>query len=690
MDESDDLTFRVNFGGDGVAKLRDRVKDKLKEFMGDYTDDTLVEYVIVLLKNGRRKVEAKNELNVFLGDDSDSFVSWLWDHLEKHIDLYVQPKEALLNEVVKTKSTIKEQAQNLDSHQMVTEPETRNPNELSRNRHGKGWKSLVKDAVETPPLRSVVTANIHVDEDAHMENNHLKRSSPPRPIVQRKRRHPDEMLHKDDVSKTLINAPRRLLQSAVRDALGSPRSARLSKEPSFKRLRSVVSTSVEDSSLEDHTHSIQSVARVPDATMAVAIKAVAEAAKDVVKVRSSGNVFDRLGRAIDVLDTSSHMTESREVLVEAVEEYGGYDHFSEEKHSTHLPRSDFDERYSKKRAVLESYPRNASGFVSDDELYEGGRLINHNGTDISHSGTSFGYKDDDSLMVQYSVASKADQSTFNLRKDQYQSIADNNSTVNISVNVNTWKPPQYKGTSSVSSRKIVQRSDARAEKLNSQPIKENKNPIAAGNGNKILTADGQRESQKELSATTGSYAAGLPTEDADLRTIFISNVHFAATKDSLSRHCNKFGDVIKVIIVTDAATGQPKGSAYVEFASREAAEHALSLSGTSFMSRIVKVVMKSAAPPEPAPVITWPRISRGSMFAASRFGRVPFPRGIPSSFRPRLPIKAGARSFQWKRGDQMASDAPSVSDISVPSFNAPRSLTYIRTEAKANANSSTV
>lgn len=103
-----------------------------------------------------------------------------------------------------------------------------------------------------------------------------------------------------------------------------------------------------------------------------------------------------------------------------------------------------------------------------------------------------------------------------------------------------------------------------------------------------------------------------------------------------------------------------------------------------------QVVMKSAAPPEPAPVMTWPRISRGSMFAASRFGRVPFPRGIPSSFRARLPIKAGARSFQWKRGAKVASDTPSVSDISVPSPNAPRSLTYIRTEAKANANSSTV
>lgn len=37
-----DRTFKVNFTGEGAAKLRDTVRDKLKEFMGDYTDDTLV------------------------------------------------------------------------------------------------------------------------------------------------------------------------------------------------------------------------------------------------------------------------------------------------------------------------------------------------------------------------------------------------------------------------------------------------------------------------------------------------------------------------------------------------------------------------------------------------------------------------------------------------------------------------
>ena len=86
----------------------------------------------------------------------------------------------------------------------------------------------------------------------------------------------------------------------------------------------------------------------------------------------------------------------------------------------------------------------------------------------------------------------------------------------------------------------------------------------------------------------GLYAAGCPLEDADSRTIFVSNVrahllillvfgvcagfsifsvkyvfvyiqvHFAATKDNLTRLFYKFGDVLKVVLLTDAATGQPK------------------------------------------------------------------------------------------------------------------------------------
>lgn len=42
VDRADDRTFKVNLTGDSLLKLRDSVGEKLKEFMGDYTDDTLV------------------------------------------------------------------------------------------------------------------------------------------------------------------------------------------------------------------------------------------------------------------------------------------------------------------------------------------------------------------------------------------------------------------------------------------------------------------------------------------------------------------------------------------------------------------------------------------------------------------------------------------------------------------------
>lgn len=37
-----DRTFKVSFSQDGLSRLHAKVMEKLKEFMGDYTDDTLV------------------------------------------------------------------------------------------------------------------------------------------------------------------------------------------------------------------------------------------------------------------------------------------------------------------------------------------------------------------------------------------------------------------------------------------------------------------------------------------------------------------------------------------------------------------------------------------------------------------------------------------------------------------------
>ncbi|KAK2965269.1 hypothetical protein RJ640_015767 [Escallonia rubra] len=660
---ADDLTFRVNFSGDGAAKLRERIRDKLKEYMGDYTDDTLVgvidnelgyasalifinigkederneimvlsrfnalahnttsilyprqccqrgcqqvslkwdfqEYVIVLLKNGRRKQEARNELNVFLGDDSYSFVSWLWDHLGSNLDQYVKPEESFPDEAVKAEPVSVQTSRNDHSH-LDSQPEKEKPSQLSQSRRTKEWTGLVRDADEPALLRSAVTSDVHMEERITRKDGHA-RHSPSRPVVQRKRNRADEQpkLKRDVVTKATNGAPRRLLQFAVRDAVGTPKPSTLTTEPSLKRLRSIVSTSTGEEPFEDHPQRIRSVARVHN-PMAVAMKAVAEAAKDVVRTRPSVNVFDRLGRAMDLAETTNHIAEYRGGSADGVEEYRGFAEVPMETHSAHLQR--------RGQSVIDDIEID-SDVASDNEA-----------VDVSQSGTSTENKGDNLLMTQYSVANN---------EDQRAAVGNSSSKiVNISVNVNTWKPPHYQEPREVSvmdSRKIVPETEAGATKAGMRQMNEISNPVKVGNEKAIPAADAQSgEPQKTFPSTpgeicslaellagslvyevpydmtshtciyfvwsiTGLYSSGRPTEDADSRTIFVSNVHFAATKDSLSRHFNKFGEVLKVVIVTDAATGQPKGSAYVEFMRKEAAEHALSQDGNSFMSRILKV-----------------------------------------------------------------------------------------------------
>uniref|UniRef100_A0A2N9IGK9 RRM domain-containing protein n=1 Tax=Fagus sylvatica TaxID=28930 RepID=A0A2N9IGK9_FAGSY len=586
------------------------------------------------------------------------------------------------------------QVEKIDSHHSDSESEREKSNKLSRSRHNREWKGLVRDAAEPPPLRSSDIDKMHYEEKPNRRVSRAKRSPSPRSF-QRKRSQPDERENKKREAGSQVNiyAPRRLLQSAVRDAVATSRPSNLVNEPKLKRLRSVVSTSTGDSLLVDHPQRIQSIARVPN-PMATVIKAVAEAAEDVIKVKSSGSVFDRLGRGMDVSETSGrHHAEFREAAVEDGE-YGDTNRIQPQTWSSYHKKSDYNGQYVGNMTMLESETGLASDSTSDNEGYDDVNIMGRRVMDVSETGTSAGNKGEDSLMVQYSVAQKADD-VMRRNKDHDQAVAAANSSrskiVNISVNVNTWKPPHYQEPREIveaDNRKSILESDAGSDKSGVRLMTE---PAKVGNGNAKPAADAQKESQKTLSSTPGLYAAaGRPLEDADSRTIFISNVHFAATKDSLSRHFNKFGDVLKVVILTDAATGQPKGSAYVEFMRKEAADNALSLDGTSFMSRILKVVRRSAAHQEAAPIMTWPRIAQGSPFAAARFARAPFPRGMPGGFRARPPIKLGARSMQWKRDAQAtpAESGASVFGNVVPSPTA-RSLTYVRTEPKPDLNPGT-
>ncbi|KAG2317925.1 hypothetical protein Bca52824_021047 [Brassica carinata] len=547
-EDDDRTTYNGDFSEEGVVKLKERVKVKLKEYMGDYTDDILVEYVIVLLKNGRRKEEAKNELKIFLADDSDSFVAWLWDHLGESVDEYFTSSRV---EKTNTRSSLVSSL-NEDKEALV---------EMDRQ-----WRTQASDV---PPLLSSEVHKVHdYDKEDHRERRG-KRSPSPQTRSHRKRSKTDSSRDEQKEAKPVVSS--RLLQFAMRDALGTSKPT----EPSLKRLRSVVSASTQDPSEPE------------------------PARKTRANPKSGRSVFDRISQPTGVSETSDqHM-----ILGEVPPKNEERRNFSEDQEPV-------QHQYSQRLDNNGVYVENMTTFDTG--------LQSNLPSDRSRLGSSV-------------------NGSHSIKGTDYQNhlteVATKQKNGGFSGNADTGKTVKLEEQMKVPDVGLQRYTDG-GRLVSSDSVR-------SGNTKPAAIAKEDSVTKKPV---PGTLSTTRPLEDARSRTIFVANVHFAATKDSLSRHFNKFGEVLKAVIVTDPATGQPSGSAYIEFTRKESADSALSLDGTSFMSRILKIVKGSnEQQQEAASSMSWSR--------AGRYARAtPYRRGIPGgAFRGRSVVRAGARSMQWKR-----------------------------------------
>lgn len=243
-------------------------------------------------------------------------------------------------------------------------------------------------------------------------------------------------------------------------------------EPSLKRLRSVVSTSSVDSSLVEHPQRMQTT-RVANPTSTV-LKAVPEAAEDAVKFKYSGSVFDRLGCNINRSDGNRKLDDD-------------YQH-QEQSQLLYLQRTDYGDQYAGNMSTFQHETAFLSDSTSDDEGFDDVNVMGHRVSRASQLGSSGGNRGDDSLMVHYSVAKNDDENvSLERNRDQEQSAVTPNTSkiVNISVNVNTWKPPgpaqcqeprkvaELDGQKTLNSNIGAPRSDPRLVKENARALKTN-------------------------------------------------------------------------------------------------------------------------------------------------------------------------------------------------------------------------
>jgi cold-inducible RNA-binding protein len=93
--------------------------------------------------------------------------------------------------------------------------------------------------------------------------------------------------------------------------------------------------------------------------------------------------------------------------------------------------------------------------------------------------------------------------------------------------------------------------------------------------------------------------------------LYVGNISFRATEDDVKDLFSQAGDVVSVKLIKDATTGRLRGFGFVEMASQEEAQKAIStMNGCSFMDR--NIVVNEAKPQE--------RRERGRSRERSGFG----------------------------------------------------------------------
>lgn len=71
-----------SLGSEVNNKIREAIKAKLLE-LGAYVDDELPEYIMVMISNQKSPDVMKNDLQLFLNDNTNTFVDWLDKVLRK-------------------------------------------------------------------------------------------------------------------------------------------------------------------------------------------------------------------------------------------------------------------------------------------------------------------------------------------------------------------------------------------------------------------------------------------------------------------------------------------------------------------------------------------------------------------------------------------------------------------------------
>ncbi|KAJ8486076.1 hypothetical protein OPV22_018561 [Ensete ventricosum] len=580
-----------------ASALRDAVSRKLLEFLGSYSDDVLTEYIIVLVCNGKHQTQARDDLEAFLGNESEKFVAWLWDYLSDQI--YVS-KPHLDSLDIKTKSM-----------GSVCDPSSYNrnfssTNEIEDSERCKDWCPSNSPSVDVHTDVPREQACGAYDKIAESNSSAL----------------PCQPLHVPETDQVAKNS-----QPIIKEDV----------KPKYLSIRSDVPRRFSANNMD-----------VEEAQIA----------------RPRGNVWDRLGKPCkdneSILGVEKHHIVKREKINSNVEE------LQDPRPMLVKPYARLINDETEKVAVLDkghgkiisnNHPgghdiKEHTTHGSLDQLGRSKRKRHYSGTTCGNTSASLSGSEENFLQ---------DKDTLRMTKAslpvKHECLPRSNElATNEKRTTEMFPEPALSSLRSLSEHKNAVPSGSSAL-YKSKSIKHaNENSETRPVQNEILDLKLKlhqvekdmhmlRSKQTNLNHSKPVPPSGLQNslkEDAESRTVFVTNVHFAASREALLSHFMKCGSIARVTILTDTTTGQPKGEAYIVFTNKWSVDKAISLSGTSFFSRTLTVMRKADMSP-------------GSLTPTLPSMKLPQPR-YPESYK-KVPVQRHYTKshLQWRR-DESATD----------------------------------
>ncbi|KAF3965650.1 hypothetical protein CMV_010178 [Castanea mollissima] len=473
------VSFKINRKSEAASVLKSSIASKLPDFLSDYSDEVLAEYITVLVCNGKHQYQARDDLEAFLGKRSADFVSWLWGLLfNRARQSDSQITITALSDPIHVASVTTKDHHAFPSSFSLTKKE---PCIHSINKSNSKIVNCESNPLPLPnkqllqPKRGIKTPSTSA---------HLKSSSPiPWPSENPHPRH--------------ISAP-------------NVTGTNLSAQPA-----AVVSHHID---------------------------------------RPRGSVWDRLGKPCDDISQGSRTVDvSGVVFVKQQEQI-----LNVKLSAVPVPNGE------QSRTITGEVTPLGNNLSETRKLPDvvGTKCDPHSVSNIKrkrHFGEISTGLGADSVPV-------VDERNVDLQcKESTQDFKNSN----LTKDSKTTTPNMASEVLDVKHR--LHQIEIEMSKLRSRRLAMEKD----GKPNLLLNSRSSR----------------LPEEYSE-RTVLVTNVHFAATKEGLSLYFAKCGEIANLVILIDEATAQPKGSAFITFSSKESVDKALELSGTTFLSRTIKVLRK--------------------------------------------------------------------------------------------------